>query len=386
MKVDRQKKVSKDLRRYKMTFGFHEPYRVLFDPTFIHVALESKIHIKEQLCKILGTHKVTPMVTSCGLQELKHLIETRGKEFSGALKIAEGFYQIKCGCGEKDRTTAAKAAASVANPGAAPEVVEQDSSAKNNSVGAAHAAGGASKKHKSKSISAECICRIFQTCPKNADGAALQSVAEQIVSSDATAPKRAGSPSSTSAASAASSSVDASTAGTDEQKQKDNPAKLRREDVQERGKKNYRCWFVATQDEKVKQVLRQIPGTPIFTLNGQVPRLEPFSKASNSFLSARNESRIDGLSEWEINKLPVLQNELRQQQLALEARKGKKKKMRGHRPNPLSCMKKKKKPAQQPAVQKKDDKDDGEKKKRTRNRKRKNRGGAGAAPDQGQAG
>ena len=41
-----------------MVFGFHEPYRVLLDPTFIHIALEAKVQIREQLGKILGTRRV----------------------------------------------------------------------------------------------------------------------------------------------------------------------------------------------------------------------------------------------------------------------------------------------------------------------------------------
>eukprot|EP00392_Amoebophrya_sp_AT5.2_P010228 g10281.t1 len=326
MKIDRQKKASKDVRRYKMTFGFHEPYRVLFDPTFIHVALESRIQIKEQLCKILGTHKVTPMVTTCAVNELKHMVERLGGQYKGALKIAEGFYQIKCGCCESGEGR------------------------------------GAENKQAGKTAR-DCIRDTFQSCPKNADGANLQSVGAQIVVAQKSNAKAANASSSSSSASASAGckkgckrdeaseeDEDEDEEGQESDDDSDGPeARARNKTSSDgnelrRGERNYRCWFVATQDESLKKQLRLIPGVPIFTLNGQVPRLEPFSKASNNYLSDRNTTRVvEGLSEWEVKKLPVLQSEIRQKELELEARAGKKKRMRGHRANPLACMKKKKK-------------------------------------------
>lgn len=52
------------MRFYQTVFGFQEPYRALIDGTFINAALKSKVHIKEQLPKLLGG-RTTPVVTEC---------------------------------------------------------------------------------------------------------------------------------------------------------------------------------------------------------------------------------------------------------------------------------------------------------------------------------
>lgn len=92
MRVKRAKNNKRTIRFYQQTFGLKEPFRVLIDGTFINAALKNKIHIKEQLPKILGA-KCTPMVTGCALQELRSL----GSSCLGAVVIAKGYYRLKCG-------------------------------------------------------------------------------------------------------------------------------------------------------------------------------------------------------------------------------------------------------------------------------------------------
>eukprot|EP00397_Hematodinium_sp_SG-2012_P060942 GEMP01080010.1.p1 GENE.GEMP01080010.1~~GEMP01080010.1.p1 ORF type:complete len:299 (+),score=62.15 GEMP01080010.1:47-898(+) len=95
LRVKRQKKVHRILRHYRVTFDLQEPYKLLCDPTFIFQSLEKKVHIKEQIPKLLGA-RVTPMVTNCGMAELRRLKTEIGDKFLGALIIAKGFYRVKC--------------------------------------------------------------------------------------------------------------------------------------------------------------------------------------------------------------------------------------------------------------------------------------------------
>ena len=62
------------------------------DGNFCHVALENKIHIREQLPKVLGGN-CKELVTPCVLEELRSLGET----FRGALMIAKRFEVRSCG-------------------------------------------------------------------------------------------------------------------------------------------------------------------------------------------------------------------------------------------------------------------------------------------------
>ncbi|CAE8682084.1 unnamed protein product, partial [Polarella glacialis] len=80
------------LRFYRLSFGVQEPYHVLVDGTFLTHALQQKIHVKEQLPKLLEG-RTTPMVTGCVLAELRSL----GGPALGAAIIAKGYYRIKCG-------------------------------------------------------------------------------------------------------------------------------------------------------------------------------------------------------------------------------------------------------------------------------------------------
>ncbi|KAJ1611007.1 putative tRNA synthetase class II [Cryptosporidium canis] len=105
MKVGRKKQVKRIIKYYKINYGFEEPYRLLIDGTFIMAALKNKIHIKEQLPKILGG-KATPIVTDCIFKEIEMLCGAEGKmaDFSGAKLIARGYFRHRCGhtyCGEE---------------------------------------------------------------------------------------------------------------------------------------------------------------------------------------------------------------------------------------------------------------------------------------------
>jgi len=64
----------------------------MVDGPFITHALQNRIHIKEQLPKLLDG-RATPMVTGCILAELREL----GDRALGAAIIAKGFYRVKCG-------------------------------------------------------------------------------------------------------------------------------------------------------------------------------------------------------------------------------------------------------------------------------------------------
>lgn len=92
MRVKRHKSFRKSMTFYSNAFKFREPYRIIVDGTFITEALKQRIHIKEQLPKIIGSQRCTPMVTSCIFSELKKL----GPNFGGSQIIAKGFYRLKC--------------------------------------------------------------------------------------------------------------------------------------------------------------------------------------------------------------------------------------------------------------------------------------------------
>mmetsp|Transcript_21153 Transcript_21153/g.46639 ORF Transcript_21153/g.46639 Transcript_21153/m.46639 type:complete len:301 (-) Transcript_21153:130-1032(-) len=91
MRVKRNKNHRRILRFYRLAHGVSEPYRVLVDGTFLTHALQHRIHVKEQLAKMLDG-RTTPMVTNCVCAELRAL----GDRASGASIIAKGYYRLKC--------------------------------------------------------------------------------------------------------------------------------------------------------------------------------------------------------------------------------------------------------------------------------------------------
>eukprot|EP00929_Paragymnodinium_shiwhaense_P080645 TRINITY_DN42071_c0_g1_i1.p1 TRINITY_DN42071_c0_g1~~TRINITY_DN42071_c0_g1_i1.p1 ORF type:complete len:311 (-),score=91.08 TRINITY_DN42071_c0_g1_i1:145-1077(-) len=92
MKIKRQKNHRRILRWYRMHFAVQDPFRVLVDGPFLTHALQQKVHVKEQLPKILEG-RTTPCVTNCVCAELRSL----GERALGASLIAKGYYRIKCG-------------------------------------------------------------------------------------------------------------------------------------------------------------------------------------------------------------------------------------------------------------------------------------------------
>merc|ERR1719253_806534 len=63
----------------------------MVDGPFITHALQNRIHIKEQLPKLLDG-RTTTMVTNCIMAELRSL----GDRALGAAIIAKGYYRVKC--------------------------------------------------------------------------------------------------------------------------------------------------------------------------------------------------------------------------------------------------------------------------------------------------
>lgn len=91
MRIRRNKNYRRIMQFYRINFDIQETFHVLVDGTFVNHALQHKIHVKEQLPKILGG-RATPMVTGCITAELRKL----GPRALGAAIIAKGYYKVKC--------------------------------------------------------------------------------------------------------------------------------------------------------------------------------------------------------------------------------------------------------------------------------------------------
>jgi len=91
--VKRQKNFRRSLRFYRLAHEIQAPYKVVVDGTFLTQSLQNKIHVREQLPKVVCNDRVTPMVTNCVLAELRAL----GDRGRGAAFIAKGYYRVKCG-------------------------------------------------------------------------------------------------------------------------------------------------------------------------------------------------------------------------------------------------------------------------------------------------
>ncbi|RUS31823.1 Fcf1-domain-containing protein [Jimgerdemannia flammicorona] len=98
MRVKRQKTNKRHMAVYQTSFAFRTPYQVLgtflgrgFDAGFVQAGLEFKIHIKEQLPKVMmGSTK--QMVTECTMSELRNL----GDDYTGAVLAAKRFERRRC--------------------------------------------------------------------------------------------------------------------------------------------------------------------------------------------------------------------------------------------------------------------------------------------------
>eukprot|EP00300_Choanocystis_sp_HF-7_P028043 c3339_g1_i1.p1 GENE.c3339_g1_i1~~c3339_g1_i1.p1 ORF type:complete len:273 (-),score=57.70 c3339_g1_i1:2-820(-) len=88
-------KLNKQNRRvmgfYRSTFNLDEPYHVLIDGNFLHLATARRLNMLEKLERTLGG-KLKPKLTQCVVAELKML----GPEFSGAKVAAKRMHRHEC--------------------------------------------------------------------------------------------------------------------------------------------------------------------------------------------------------------------------------------------------------------------------------------------------
>lgn len=64
MKLTRQKRFRRFLRFYQMNYGLEPPYVLIVDSDFIMAALRGKIHLKEQIPKLMQD-RCFPRVSTC---------------------------------------------------------------------------------------------------------------------------------------------------------------------------------------------------------------------------------------------------------------------------------------------------------------------------------
>lgn len=131
-------------------------------------------------------------------------------------------------------------------------------------------------------------------------------------------------------------------------------------------------YFLATNDQFLREKCRKVVGTPLMYLHHCAPVLEKPSGMSENHAKQTVDDRMTGDQKRVENlkkQLGIVQTEV----------KAKKKRKSGN-PNPLSCLKSKKKPLIQVQVQQgKDEGDDNQgskKRKRVRNRKKKSEASA----------
>ncbi|XXQ30040.1 PIN domain-containing protein [Plasmodiophora brassicae] len=92
MKLTRQKRFRRFLRFYQMNYGLEPPYVLIVDSDFIMAALRGKIHLKEQIPKLMQD-RCFPRVSTCTMNMLK----SRGEDCSGAFIVAKRFDRVQCG-------------------------------------------------------------------------------------------------------------------------------------------------------------------------------------------------------------------------------------------------------------------------------------------------
>ncbi|XP_058807639.1 rRNA-processing protein UTP23 homolog [Phymastichus coffea] len=102
MKIQRLKKVQKNIGFYVNNFKFRQPYQILIDGTFSFAALENKFNIHEQLSKYFQS-QVKLLTTQCVILETEKL----GPKLYGAMLIVKQFAIHKCGH-EKQPLTGSK--------------------------------------------------------------------------------------------------------------------------------------------------------------------------------------------------------------------------------------------------------------------------------------
>lgn len=101
MRINRYRRVQRNLSFYKNAFGFRPPYQILVDGTFCAAALKYKVNIRDQMPKYLGD-EVKLCTTVCAVTETESL----GPQLYGAMLVIKQFPVRRCGH-EKQPITAA---------------------------------------------------------------------------------------------------------------------------------------------------------------------------------------------------------------------------------------------------------------------------------------
>lgn len=131
------------------------------------------------------------------------------------------------------------------------------------------------------------------------------------------------------------------------------------------GENKYR-YLVVTQEERLRNSLRNIAGVPLCFLHRSVLIMEPLSKVTKRVVDAVERMKLtQGLNSVDAGKR-IRPEENEEEQTEDEIKRKKAKKVKGV--NPLAMKKKQKKPAQ-PQQPKKNESEDGEGKKKTRRRR-----------------
>ncbi|KAJ3130978.1 hypothetical protein HK100_007068 [Physocladia obscura] len=92
MRVKRAKGNKKTMSVYAFEFGFREPYQLLLDGNFLHVANQMKMDMFAQLPKVLQG-SIRLYTTPCVMSELRAL----GPDFAGAVSAATNVERRRCG-------------------------------------------------------------------------------------------------------------------------------------------------------------------------------------------------------------------------------------------------------------------------------------------------
>ncbi|KAI4331974.1 hypothetical protein L6164_016918 [Bauhinia variegata] len=92
MKVTKQKRHRRIVRFYTACFGFHQPFKVLCDGTFVYHLLENRIIPADKALADILSATVKLYTTRCVLAELKRL----GKSYSEALDAAHNLIIARC--------------------------------------------------------------------------------------------------------------------------------------------------------------------------------------------------------------------------------------------------------------------------------------------------
>jgi len=108
------------------------------------------------------------------------------------------------------------------------------------------------------------------------------------------------------------------------------------------GDGNQHHLMIASQDDNLRNELRQIPGIPLLYLHGCAPTLEKPSYMTEKLTNRFSDGKTD-LSSHQKMIIKELKKKTFGEQPEDESTKKKKKKFGRKQPNPLSCLKKKKK-------------------------------------------